>query len=86
MNFIVDNTAFINPALRRLQEPDLQALSTKFKTNYSPVQFDHNVLASQMRTYQNDCTQYHLAGNCLIKFWCELHRDDYKELSSLALL
>ena len=42
-----------------------------------------------MRTYQNDSTldfQYQLAENDVINFWCELHKGDYKELSSLALL
>ena len=42
-----------------------------------------------MRIYQNDSTldfQYQLAENDVIKFWCELHKGDYKELSSLALL
>ena len=53
MNFIVKNTAFINPALRKLQEPDLQALCSKFETDHSPFQFNH-VLTCQMRTYQND--------------------------------
>ena len=69
-NFIVENTAFINPALRKFQEPDLLALSTKFKTDYSPFQFNHDVLTCQMSTYQNDSTldfQYQLAENDLIK-------------------
>ena len=90
MNFIVENTAFINPALRKFQEPDLLALSTKFQTDYSPFQSSHDVLTYQMRTYQNDSTldfQFQLAENDLVKFWCELHTgEDYKELSSLALL
>ena len=90
LNFIVENTAFINPAVRKLQEPDLLALSSKFKTDYDPFQFNHDVLAYQMKMYQNDSTidfQYQLAENDLVKFWSELHKEeDYKELSSLALL
>ena len=80
MNFM-ENTTFINSALRKLQEPDLLALSTKFKTDYSPFPFNY-VLTCQMRTYQSDSTvdfQYQLAENDLINFWCELHKED-KEL------
>ena len=71
MNFIMENTAFINPALRKFQEPDLLALSTKFQTDYSLFQFSHDVLTYQMRTYQNDSTldfQFQLAKNDLVSW------------------
>lgn len=49
-NFIMENTAFVKPPLRKFQEPDLLALSTKFQTDYTPFQFNHDVLTCQMRT------------------------------------
>ena len=46
LNFIIDNTAFVNPTLRKFKEPDLLALSSAFKTDYSPFHFDHDILKS----------------------------------------
>lgn len=90
MDFIMTNTAFVDPTLRNLQQPDMQLLSSKFHDDSSPFHFDSNVLTSQLRMYQNDTTldfQYQLLEKDLVKFWCELQMgEDYKELSSLALL
>jgi hypothetical protein len=84
MNFIIENTAFLDPAIRKLQQPDMQALADKF-----PFQVDASILSSQHRLYQNDSAldfQYQLSGKDHVKFWCALYKEeDYKELASVAL-
>ena len=82
-DFIVKNTAFLDPTMRSLQRPDLPC---KFHAGNVPFGFDCSKLYSQYRMYENDVTtdfQYELCG----KFWCQLYmEEEYEELASLALL
>ena len=90
MDLIVRNTAFIDPAVRSLQQPDIQVLSEKFHTGQHPFVFDSNVLKSQYRLYINDTTldfQYELCAKEYVRFWCKLYSgEEFKELATLALL
>ena len=88
-DFIIRNTAFLDPSLRKLQKPDMQALAEKFHTGKDPFQFDVSVLSSEYRLYENDSTLdflYELCGKDNVKFWCRLYKQEYKVLSSLALI
>ena len=90
MDLIVRNTAFIDPAVRSLQQPDIQLLAEKFHTGQPPFVFDSNVLKSQYRLYINDTTQdfqYELCAKDYVRFWCKLFSgEEFKELATLALL
>ena len=90
LDFIVKNTAFLDPTMRSLQRPDMSALSSKFYTGTNPFDFDSTVLNLQYRMYENDTTldfQYSLCNKDHVKFWCELYLgEEYRELASLALL
>ena len=71
MDHIVRNTAFIDPAVRSLQQPDIQLLAKKFHTGQPPFVFDSNVLKSQYRLYINDTTQdfqYELCAKDYVRF------------------
>ena len=90
MDLIVRNTAFIDPAVRSLQQPDIQLLAEKFHTGQPPFVFDSNVLKSQYRLYINDTTQdfqYELCAKDYVRFCCKLFSgEEFKELATLALL
>ena len=85
MDFVIGNTAFLDPSLRKLQQPDMQALVSKF-----PFEVDASILSSQHRLYQNDSAldfQYELCSKDYVKFWCSLYKEEeYKRLASMALL
>ena len=87
MDLIVRNTAFIDPVMRSLQQPDIQVLSEKFHTGQPPFVFDSNVLKSQYRLYINDTTldfQYELCAKDYVRFWFKLYLGE--ELATLAIL
>ena len=90
IDVVVKNTAFLDPPMRSLQQPDMQILTDKFDTCEAPFDFDCNVLSSQFRLYANDTTldfQYELCGKDYITFWCKLYmEDEFKQLARLALL
>ena len=90
LDFIVKNMAFLDPTIRSLQRPYLEALQSKFHTGNDPFEFDCSKLSSQYRMYENYVTidiQYELCGKDHIKFWCQLYmEEEYEELASLALL
>ena len=85
MEFIIGNTAFLDPSLWMLQQPNMQAIIDKFHTD---TQISAAVLNSQHRLYVNDTAidfQYELTGKDHVKFWCQLYKEeDYKELSSFT--
>ena len=56
LDFIVQNTAFLDPAIRSMQRPDIEALQCKFDTGKEPFEFDASLLSSQYRIYENDVT------------------------------
>ena len=69
--FIIKNTAFLDPSLRKMQKPDMQAVVKKFHTGVDPFQFDCSILSSQYRLYENDSTldfQYELCDKDSVKF------------------
>ena len=88
MEFMVTNTAFLNPLMRNLQKPDLPALVNRFSQEDGAVTFSVDSVKRQF----NDSTvemEMNLCGGDIVKFWCHLYKyegDEYKELSSLALL
>ena len=90
LDFIVRNTAFLDPAIRSFQRPDIEALQNKFNIGKAPFEFDTCLLSSQYRMYENDGTidfQYELCNKDCVKFWCEIYKEEeYRELASLALL
>ena len=79
LDFIVQNTAFLDPTMHSMQRPDMEALQCKFDTGKEPFEFDTGVLSSQYRIYENDVTidfQYQLSNKDCVKFWCELYKGD----------
>ena len=50
MNFYVENTAFVDPTIRKFQQADLQALCSKFENDNGvhSFQFDKEVLLTQL--------------------------------------
>lgn len=92
MEFMVSNTAFLNPSLRCLQTPDISALLQRFSHDDGPVTFSIDAVKRQFQFFTNDSTmdmEFNLCGGDIVKFWCHLYNnegDEYKELSSLVLL
>ena len=89
---MVSNTAFLNPSMRCLQTPDIPALVQRFSQDNGPVTFSIESVKRQFQFFTNDSTmdmEFILCGGDIVKFWCHLYNnegDEYKELSSLALL
>ena len=91
MEFMVSNTAFLNPLMRNLQKPDIPALVNRFSQDSGAVTFSVDTVKT-VSIFLNDSTvdiEMNLCGGDIVKFWCHLYKneeDEYKELSSLALL
>ena len=65
MDFIISNTTFLDPSLRKFQQPDFAAMVNKFGL----VQVSHDVLTSQYKLFQNDTTvdfQFELVSNQIL--------------------
>ena len=90
IDFMITNTAFLEPPLRNLQQPDMQAMLNRFGQESGPVTFPLDRVIMQFRLYQNDSSldiQFRTCNKDAVVFWCQLYEDgDYKELASLALL
>ena len=54
LDFIVKNTAFLDPTMRSLQRPNPEALQCEIHTGNDPFEFDCKKLSSQYRMYEND--------------------------------
>ena len=87
---MLTNTAFLEPPLRNLQQPDMQAMHNRFGQENGPVAFPLDKVIMQFRLYQNDSSidiQFSACNKDPVVFWCQLYEEgDYKELASLALL
>ena len=58
-DFMISNTAFLDPSLRSLQQPDLHALINRLINRFSqggPVVLSFDVILMQFHMYQNDCS------------------------------
>ena len=90
MDFIIDNTSFLDPSLRRFQKASISNLVERFRNNTDPFDFDASLITTQYTMYCNDSSldlSYELCQKDHVKFWCELYEgDDYKELATLAIL
>ena len=92
MEFMATNTAFPNPLMRGLQKPDIPALVNRFNQENGAVTLFVHSVKRQFPSYLNDSTiemEMNHCGGDIVKFWCHLYKneeDEYKELSSLALL
>ena len=54
IDFMFTNTAFLEPPLRNLQQPDMQAMLNRFGQESGPVTFPLDRVIMQFRLYQND--------------------------------
>jgi hypothetical protein len=90
MDFIIDNTSFLDPRVRQFQKANIAALVDRFNTGVLPFNFDVSVIATQYAMYQNDSSldlSYDVCQQDQVKFWCEQYEgEDYRELASLAIL
>ena len=90
IDFMVTNTAFLEPPLRNLQQPDMQAMLNRFRQESGPLTFPLDRVIMQFCLYQNDSSIDILFRTCNkdpVVFRCQLYEEsDYKELASLALL
>ena len=78
--------------MRGLQKPNIPALVNRFNREDGAVTFSVDSVKRQFQFFLNDSTieiEMNLCGGDIVKFWCHLYKneeDEYKELSSLALL
>ena len=90
IDFMLTNTAFLEPPLRNLQQLDMQAMLKSFWARKWPRCFPIDKVIMQFRFYQNDSSidiQFSACKKDPVVFWCQLYEEgDYKELASLALL
>ena len=90
IDFMLTNTVFLEPPLRNLQQPDMQAMLNRFGQESGPVAFPLDRVIMQFHLYQNDSSidiQFSACNKDPVVFWCQLYEEgDYKELASLALL
>ena len=90
MDFIIDNTSFLDPSLRQLHRANIPALVERFNTDTDPCDFDVSVISTQYTMYQNDSFldfYYEPCQKNHVTFWCELYEsDDYKDLVKWAIL
>ena len=75
-----------------LQTPDIPALVQRFSQDNGPVTFSIESVKRQCQFFTNDSTmdkEFNFCGGDIVKFLYHLYSnegDEYKELSSLALL
>ena len=90
MDFVIENTSFLDPSLRKSQKANILNLIERFRNNSKPFDFDTSVISTQYAMYHNDSSlglSYELCDKDQVKFWCELHEsDDYKELATFTIL
>ena len=89
MEFIIENTSFLDPSLRQFQKASIPNLVERFR-NTDPFDFDASLITTQYTMYRNDSSldlSYELYQKNQVKFCCELYEgDDYKELATPAIL
>ena len=89
MDFVIENTSFLDPSLRQLQKASIKLLTDRFHTGKESFVFDSSIIGSEYAMYRNDATldlQYQKCKS-IIKFWCQLYEtEEYKQLAFLALL
>ena len=87
IDFIINNTMFLDPRMRNMQQPDLLALVHRFSRDEGPITFS---IKMQYNVFKNDSTvdvQFNLQNEDPVQFWCFLFEsDEYRELTSLGLL
>lgn len=91
MDFIIDNTSFLDPSLRHLHKVNIPALVDRFNTDTDPFNFNVSAISTQYTMYCNDSSldiSYELCQKNQVTFWCELYdeSDDYNDLAKLAIL
>ena len=89
IDFMPTNTAFIEPPLRNLQQPDVQAMLNRFGQESGSVAFPLDKVIMQFLLYQNDSSidiQFSACNKDPIVFWCQLYEEgEYKQLASLLV-
>ena len=87
MDFIINSTMFLNPHMRKMQQPDFSALVHRYSRDEGPITFS---LKMQFNVFKNDSTvdvQFNLQNEDTVKFWCLLFdEDEYKQLSGSAFI
>ena len=76
IDFMVTNTAFLEPPLRNLQQPDMQAMLNRFGQESGPVTLPLDKVIMQFRLYQNDSSidiQFRTCNKNPVVFWCQLY-------------
>ena len=90
MEFIIDNTSFLDPSLRQFQKASISNRMERFRNNTDPFDFDANLITTQYTMYRNDLSLdllYEMCQKDQVKFWCELYEDvDYKEMPTLPII
>ena len=90
IDFIINNTMFLDPRMRHMQQPDFSSLVQRFNRGEGPIVFSVDKLKMQYNVFKNDSTvdvQFTLHKEDSVKFWCLLYEwEEYKELASLGLL
>ena len=54
MDFVIENTSFLDPHVRHLQRANIPALVERFNTGTEPFSFDASVVCTQYTMYLND--------------------------------
>ena len=54
MDFIIDNTSFQDPSLRRFKKASISNLVERFRNNNDPFDFDTSLITTQYTMYRND--------------------------------
>ena len=90
IDLIINNTMFLDPRMRNMQQPDLLALVHRFSRDEGPITFSIDTIKMQYNVFKNDSTvdvQFNLQNEDPVQFWCFLFEsDEYRELASLGLL
>ena len=53
MDFIIENTSFLDPSLRQLQQASIKLLTDRFHTGKEPFVFDSSIIGSEYAMYRN---------------------------------
>ena len=90
MDFIIDNTSFLDTRVRQLHKANIPTPVERFNTATGPCNFDAIVISTQYTIYCNDSSLdllYELCQKNQVTYWCELYEgNDDKDLAKLAIL
>ena len=88
IDFIINNTMFLDPRMKNMQQPDFLALMQRFSRDEGPITFSIDAIKMQYNVFSTVDVQFNLQNEDPVKFWCFLFEegDEYRELASLGLL